>query len=133
LCFEKSKIKTKQNTMTRSEIETAIKDMNQLVTEGRMMEAFEKYYHEDVRMQENHAEPLVSKAANRDRELEFLKNITEFRAAEVQGLGIGDGMSYVTWHYDYSHREWGTKCYTQVSIQHWKEGQIIHEQFIYPN
>jgi hypothetical protein len=117
--------------MTRTEIENAIKDLNELVLNGKALEAFEKYYHDDVSMQENHLTPTVSKAANREREKEFFDGITEFRNAKVKGLAVGDNISYVTWEYDYTHREWGLRNYTQVSIQQWKDGKIIHEQFVY--
>jgi hypothetical protein len=119
--------------MTRTQIEAALSDLNGLVLEGRLMDAFEKYYHEDVSMQENNAAPTVSKSANRDREAAFLASITEFRSAEVKGVAVGDNISYVTWHYDYTHKDWGLRNYTQVSVQQWKEGKIIKEQFIYSN
>jgi hypothetical protein len=119
--------------MTRLEIENALQDLNALVIEGKLMDAFEKYYHDDVAMQENHLPPTYSKEANRKREQEFLNNLTAFRAAEVKGIGVGDNISFVVWKYDYSHKEWGVRDYTQVSVQHWKDGQIIHEQFIYSN
>lgn len=119
--------------MTRTEIENSLKDLNQLVLEGKALEAFEKYYHEDVSMQENHEPPTVSKAANREREKQFFADITEFRNAAVEGVAVGDGISYVTWKYDYTHKDWGVKNYTQVAVQHWKDGKIIREQFIYPN
>ena len=119
--------------MTRIEIENAIKDLNQLVLSGKALDAFEKYYHDDVSMQENHLEPTISKAANRDREVNFFNGITEFRNAKVKNLAVGDNVSYVTWEYDYTHREWGVRNYTQVSIQQWKDGKIIHEQFVYAN
>jgi predicted DNA-binding protein YlxM (UPF0122 family) len=38
--------------MTRLEIENSLKELNSLVLEGKMLDAFEKYYHEDVSMQE---------------------------------------------------------------------------------
>lgn len=119
--------------MTRIQIENALTDLNNLVLTGKALEAFEKYYHEDVSMQENSQPPTVSKAANRDRELQFFQDVTEFRQAEVKGIAIGDAISYVTWHYDYTHKDWGVRNYTQISIQHWKDGKIIHEQFIYSN
>jgi hypothetical protein len=119
--------------MTRTQIETALTDLNKLVIEGKLMDAFEKYYHDDVSMQENNAAPTVSKSANRERELAFLASITEFRGAEVKGIAVGDSISYVTWHYDYTHKDWGLRNYTQISVQHWKEGKIINEQFIYSN
>jgi multimeric flavodoxin WrbA len=123
----------KPNIMTRIEIENAIQDLNNLVMKGKAMEAFEKYYHDDVSMQENDLTPTVSKSANREREIQFFNDVTDFRGAEVKGLAVGDGISYVNWHYDYTHRHWGVRNYTQVSIQHWKDGKIIHEQFIYSN
>lgn len=117
--------------MTRNEIETALLDLNQLVLSGKSLDAFEKYYHDEVSMQENSTEPTVSKAANRERELQFYADVLEFRGAEVKGVAVGDDISYVSWHYDYTHKDWGVRNYTQVSIQHWQDGKIIKEQFIY--
>jgi hypothetical protein len=119
--------------MTRHEIEDSLKDLNNMVLEGRMMDAFEKYYHDEVIMQDNDLPPTISKEANRWRELEFLNNIADFRSAQVKGLGVGDDISFVIWEYDYTHNEWGPRHYTQVSVQRWKEGKIIDEKFIYSN
>lgn len=119
--------------MTRIEIEYALNDLNNLVLQGKSLDAFDKYYHDDVSMQENNNPPTLTKAANYSREVEFYSNVTDFRNAAVQGVAIGDDISFVIWQYDYTHKEWGTKNYTQVSVQHWKEGKIIHEQFVYPN
>ena len=119
--------------MTRSEIERSLHDLNNLVVQGKLLDAFEKYYHDDVAMQENESAPTVTKEANRKRELEFLNNITDFRGAEVKGMAVGDDLSFVIWHFDYTHREWGVRNYSQVSVQQWKEGRIIKEQFIYTN
>ena len=114
-------------------IKDCLHDLNNLVQEGRLIDAFDKYYHDNVAMQENAAPPVVGKEANRKRELEFLSNIQEFRSASVRGLAVGDDMSFVIWSYDYTHKEWGVKNYTQVSVQSWKDGKIIHEQFFYGN
>lgn len=119
--------------MTRTEIESAVLDLNGLIVAGKALEAFEKYYHEDVSMQENQLPPTLSKSANREREQNFFDDVTEFRAAEVLSWAVGEQVSYVSWRFDYTHREWGTRNYTQVSVQHWKEGKIIYEQFIYSN
>ena len=108
-----------------------ITDLNDLVLQGKALEAFEKYYHDDVQMQENNNEPVVGKKQNREREMEFLKNITEFRGASVKGHAVGDNISFVIWTYDYTHKEWGVRNYTQVSVQNWQDGKIIKEQFYY--
>ena len=119
--------------MNRVTIENSLKDLNNLVQQGQLMDAFEKYYHEDVAMQENSNPPVVGKDANRQREIEFLNNIQEFRGASVNGQAVGDDISFVIWSYDYTHKEWGVKNYTQVSVQRWKDGKIISEQFFYGN
>jgi len=110
-----------------------ITELNRLVLAGKALDAFEKFYHPEVVMQENENVPTVGKDANRQREIEFFNSISEFRGAEVKGVAVGDNLSSVIWHYDYTHKEWGEKKYTQVSVQHWKDGQIIKEQFFYGN
>jgi hypothetical protein len=110
-----------------------LNNLNALVLSGRMLEAFEQYYHEDVVMQENNADPTEGKQNNREREIEFLSKITEFRNAAVTHVAVGDNVSYAHWTYDYTHADWGVRNYTQVSVQHWKDGKIIREQFLYTN
>ena len=119
--------------MTRTEIEHSLKDLNDLVMQGRVMDAFEKYYHEDVVMQHNELPPTVSKEVNRKRKEKFISNLTDFRRAAVKGIGVGDDISFVIWEYDYTHKEWGVRNYSQVSVQQWKNGKIIHEKFVYSN
>jgi hypothetical protein len=121
----------KKNTMNT--LKEKITELNNLVLSGKAMDAFEKFYHPDVVMQENGNPPTLSKDANRKRELEFFDSITEFRDAEVKGVALGDNLSTVIWQYDYTHRVWGIRKYTQVSVQHWQDGLIIKEQFFYGN
>lgn len=120
-------------SMSNQGIESSLNKLNQLVLAGKAMDAFEEFYHEDVVMQENHHPPTISKNANRKRELEFFSNITEFRGAEVQGMAVNQHLSFVIWKYDYTHKEWGVRNYTQVSVQEWKDGKIIRETFYYGN
>jgi hypothetical protein len=110
-----------------------ITELNSLVLSGKALDAFEKFYHNDVVMQENEGAPTVGKVANLQREKQFFANITDFRGAEVKALAIGDNVSTVVWSYDYTHKEWGVRKYTQASVQHWKDGLIIKEQFFYGN
>ena len=108
-----------------------INDLNQLVLQGKVMEAFETYYHESVVMQENESEPTVGKEANRQREEEFSRNLLEFRSARPLKVVTGEHISMVEWHYDFTHKEWGVRNYKQVSVQEWKDGKIIKEKFYY--
>lgn len=110
-----------------------INHLNQLVLEGKTMEAFELYYHDDVIMQENEQNPTIGKEDNRQREMTFLNSVTEFRGAAILSTAASDDVSFVKWHFDYTHKDWGIRNYTQVSVQNWKDGKIIREQFFYAN
>jgi hypothetical protein len=110
-----------------------ITDLNQLILQGKALEAFDMYYHDDVIMQENESDPTIGKQANRKREEDFFSSITEFRAAKPLKVTVGEGTTMVQWHYDYTHKDWGARKYTQVSVQEWKNGKIIREQFFYAN
>jgi ketosteroid isomerase-like protein len=108
-----------------------INTLNNLVLEGRAMEAFEQFYDDEVVMQENAFPPTVSKAVNRERELDFFSKVSELRTLRVLDVAAGDNVTMVVWQYDYTHAEWGRKDYTQVSVQHWRDGKIVREQFFY--
>ena len=110
-----------------------INELNQMVLNGKALDAFEHFYHDQVVMQENESTPTIGKDANREREIEFFNNITEFRGAHVQDVTIGEDVTMVVWQYDYTHKQWGERNYKQVSVQHWLDGKIIKEQFFYGN
>jgi len=110
-----------------------ISDLNNLVLQGMALDAFDKYYHEDVVMQENESNPTIGKTANRKREEDFFSSITEFRNAKALKVTVGEETTMVQWHYDYTHKDWGVRNYIQVSVQEWKNGKIVREQFFYGN
>ena len=110
-------------------IEANVKNLNQLVLEGKMMDSFEKYYADDVVMQEINMEPTVGKDANREREIKWLEGITDFRGAEVKNIAIGNNVSMVEWFMDYSHKEYGEVKMSQVAVQTWEDGKIVKELF----
>jgi hypothetical protein len=110
-----------------------ISGLNDLVLQGKALEAFDIYYDDDVVMQENENPPTVGKETNRKREEQFFSSITEFRSAKPLRVTVGEGITMVQWHYDYTHKDWGVRNYIQVSVQEWKSGKIIREQFFYGN
>ena len=110
-----------------------VSNLNDLILQGKAMDAFDKYYHTEVSMQENENEPVVGKEANRKREEEFFGAITEFRGAKPLKVTVGENTSMVEWHYDYTHKDWGVRNYTQVCVQEWKDGLIVSEKFYYAN
>ncbi|MEO8893106.1 MAG: nuclear transport factor 2 family protein [Coleofasciculaceae cyanobacterium] len=113
------------------DLKAAFTDIKTLVLQGKAMEVFEKYYGEDVVMQENEMPATSGKAANRERELEFFAKMTEFRNIELKTVAYGDDVIISEWFLDYTHADWGKVTHDQVSVQRWKDGKVVHERFYY--
>ena len=111
------------------DIKAMVDDMNQMVLGGKILDAFEKYYADDVVMQDINMEPVVGKDANREREQKWISGITEFRCAEVKNVAVGDNVSMVEWFMDYSHNEYGDVKLMQVAVQTWRNDKIVKEVF----
>lgn len=112
-------------------LQANFEEIKALVLQGNAMEVFEKYYGDEVAMQENDAPPTVGKDANRQRELDFFSKIVEFRGASVKNVAFGEDVIISEWSLDYTHADWGDRTYDQVSVQKWKDGKVVHERFYY--
>lgn len=119
------------NLHTTTDLRAAFEDIKQLVLQGNALQAFEKYYGENVVMQENEQPPTIGKAANRVREQEFFSKIVEFRSGELKNVAFGENVIISEWFYDYTHQDWGKRTYHQVSVQQWQDGKVVHERFYY--
>ena len=112
-------------------IKSMVTELNEMVLQGKAMEAFEKFYADDVVMQENNNPPTVGKDANRKREEDFFGSITEFRGANVVDVAVNEDTAFIKWHFDYTHKDWGVRKYDQIAVQKWKNGKIVNETFYY--
>ena len=107
-------------------------DLNDLILQGKILEAFETYYHENVVIQENKTPPTIGKSANRKHKEAFIASVTEFCLAKPLKVTIGEGVSMVEWYFEYTYKDFGKRKYSQVSVQEWKDELIISEK-IYHN
>jgi len=106
------------------------RQLNQLILAGQALEAFERFYAEDIVMQENTAPPVLGKARNREREQAFFGSIA---AAKIQLLGsaVGDDVTYSEWIYELDFKDGRRICMTEVSARRWQGGLVVHERFYY--
>ncbi len=105
--------------------------LNQQVLGGDIMGAFEKYYAEDVVMQENSAEPFLGKAVNRERELQFVNSIAEFHGAAVLSSAVNGNTSFSEWEMDVTFKGGARFKLAQVAVRTWQDSQIVRERFYY--
>ena len=110
------------------DIRSRDQELNQMVLEGKALEAFEKFYAPDCVMQEPEGEPIEGKDVNRQREKDFFGSVTELRTMELHDVAYGDGVTMSTWSFDYTHEEWGDVAYTQVAVRHWNDQGLIEKE-----
>lgn len=108
--------------------------LNAMILQGQILDAFEKFYAEDVVMQDNTKPPRIGKDANREFETQFVNGLTAFRGAEIKGVAVeaeddNNGIAFIEWYMDFTHSAWGDLIQQQVAVQRWKDGQIVHERF----
>ena len=92
-------------TATAASVQELDKQVNDDVLSGKAMEAFEKYYAEDVVMQENSEEPRRGKAANRKAEEEFFASVEAFNGGSVKASAVNGDVSFSEWEMDVTFGE----------------------------
>jgi len=96
---------------------------------GRILDAINEFYAEDVVMQENSAPPTVGRQANLERERQFLNTVKEWRGFEVTAHGGDDNVTFYETVMDWIATD-GTPVHVeQAVIAKWRDGKIVHERF----
>ncbi|MBI5371960.1 MAG: nuclear transport factor 2 family protein [Sphingobacteriales bacterium] len=116
-----------------SDLKTNVDQLNQLILEGKILEAFDKFYADEVVMQDNDYPVREGKELNRQHEEAFVSGLTEFRGAKVINTLYSDDLAVTEWWFDYTHKEYGVRNYRQLAVQRWKNGKIVEEKFYYNN
>ena len=114
-------------------LEESLKGYFDLLNQGKSMDAFEKYYADDIIMQEPGEDPRVGKEANRKFELEYIAGIEEMHGAEIKNVAINDetGVVFIQAWMDATLKGYGRMQMEEVQVQTWKNGQISQERFFY--
>ena len=107
------------------------KDLYAMIGQGQLLEAFEKYYHEDVVMKEAGEAPRVGKDANREYEKKFLSMLKEVHGAGVDAFTSDEenGITMVQNWMEVTFQDGNRVKLDQVAIQKWQGDQIVHEKF----
>ncbi|MEM8487788.1 MAG: SnoaL-like domain-containing protein [Bacteroidota bacterium] len=108
-------------------------ELQNMVLGGQLMEAFEKFYHEDVVMIEPTGESTAGKDANREREKKFLGSIAEFHGAGVDALTANEEtkVSMAEVWMDVTFQDGNRVRLEQVTVQQWEGETIVKERFYY--
>ena len=109
-------------------------ELNDMITRGQAFEAFDKFYADDVVMQENRQTPREGKVACREYEEQFFGAIAEFQRGELHESVVEGDTSFSTWTFEAKFKDGSKMANTQVAHRKWKAGKVVFERFFYePN
>jgi ketosteroid isomerase-like protein len=119
------------STQATPDVASLDKQLNDQVLQGDILGAFDKFYAENVTMQENSDEPTAGKAANRKREEDFVASVDQIHSVKVLSSAVNGDTSFGEWEFDATYKGGARVKLTQVAVRRWKNGQIVQERFYY--
>jgi ketosteroid isomerase-like protein len=109
-----------------------ITDIYDHIAKGTAMDAFEKYYADDVTMILEDGKAVEGKDANRKRENEFFGSVEEFHGMEISGITSNEDEAITsvesTMTVTFKGAD-GPMDIEQVAVQHWDGDEIAVERF----
>ncbi|MFO7799434.1 SnoaL-like domain-containing protein [Rhodohalobacter sp.] len=108
-----------------------IEDVYQHVQNGTALDAFEKYYADNVTMILEDGTAVEGKDANRKRENEFFDSVESFNGMEVVGITANEETEQTaveSWM-DVTFKGGNRMKLEQVATQDWEDGKIVRERF----
>lgn len=109
-----------------------ISDIYDHISKGTALDAFEKYYAEDVSMILEDGTKIDGKDANLQREKEFFSSVEEFHGIDISGITSNEEKGITAVESKMTVTFKGTDKPTtmeQVAVQHWEDEKISTEQF----
>lgn len=108
-----------------------IQDVYDHISKGEAMDAFEKYYDDDVVMVLEDGTPVEGKDKNRERDNEFFASVESFNGMDVKSITTNedDGSTAVECVMDVTFKGGDRTNLEQVAVQQWEGDQIVRERF----
>jgi len=116
---------------TTATISERVEALKGYIEHGKIIEAMDEFYADDLVMQENSEEPTRGLAANIEREKQFLSIVKQWNWTRWHATLVNkkDNVSVVEYSFEFVNNEGETVVYEQATVQRWQGGKIISERF----
>lgn len=108
-----------------------IHELLDYVRSGRIMEAMQEFYADDVVMEEPMYGKTVGLPANLERERQFVGSVKEFKGFSADRVAVGDGVSFYENVMEWVGVDGNDYRSEQTVVADWKDGKIVRERFYY--
>lgn len=115
-----------------TEFKDKVNALNKLIISGDTLKALETFYSNDVEMQENEDTPRKGKSACMDTEKDNLQRVKSVESNLLnQAIDENKNVVFSEWKILISYKDNSKFLLTQISVQHWLDGQVAKEKFYY--
>ncbi len=121
------------STPTSIDLAARVRDLVSYIQAGRIIDAMNEFYADDVRMQENNNAPTVGLPANLERERQFVNSVRQWKSLNVEAVAVDAqrGKALVQINFEFDGVDGKNYRFDQVAVQTWRDGKIVHEKFYY--
>lgn len=116
---------------TTASIAERVEQLKDYINNGKILEAMDEFYADEVVMQENSEEPTSGLEANIEREKQFLSIVKQWNWTKWHATAVNDreNVSFVEYSFEFVNSDDETVVYDQAVVQRWRDGKIISERF----
>src|SRR5438445_9975671 len=116
------------STQAILDVATLDKQLNDQIVKGDILAAFDRFYSDNVSMQENSETPFVGKALNRKREEDFVASVEQIHEVKLIGSAVNGDISFSEWEFDATYKGGARVKLSEVAVRRWKNGQVAQER-----
>jgi hypothetical protein len=114
-----------------SDLNARDQELNEMILQGKILEAFDEFYADDIVMEEDD-KTRDGFEANREYEEQFVNSLEAFHDAEIRSRAVDEenNVTLSEWYNDMTLEGVGRVQQEQVSVRTWNdEGKITNEKF----
>lgn len=115
-----------------SQLARHVSELTDLIEKNQTIEAMNRFYADDVTMQENDEPARSGKVVCLDHEQRTLARVTGLKAVLLsQAINEEDGIVFSEWYLESTSLSGQQYGVTEVSVQKWRNELIYQEKFYY--
>jgi ketosteroid isomerase-like protein len=118
--------------MTTTEtIQSRVNELIGYINQGKILEAMDEFYADDIEMRENSEPATKGLKANIEREKQFLSIVKEWHWTKWHATAVNEeeGVAFLEYAFHFTNTDGQPVTYEQATVQRWKNGKIVSERF----
>ena len=110
-------------------IQESLEQMNSLISQGQIIEAVDRFFHDDIVTQEARSDLIEGKAQKRQGLVEFSNGIDAVRGITVHNNAVDGNTTYSEYTFKFDMKDGGKIDWHEVVSRKWAANKIVEERY----